>query len=159
MKKRTLACPRCGEPIEIYDNPKPVVDIIIRLGAGIVLIRRKNPPHGWAIPGGFVDYGETVEQAALREAWEETNLELRDLRQFHVYSDPRRDTRVHTISTVFTAEGLGQPQAGDDAADFGVFTRDTLPADLAFDHPAILADYFASFISSLGEGGQGGISE
>jgi 8-oxo-dGTP diphosphatase len=143
MKMRNITCPVCAEVIEIYDNPKPVVDIIIRLGDGIVLIHRRNLPHGWAIPGGFVDYGETVEEAARREAREETGLELTELRQFHVYSDPRRDNRVHTISTVFTAIGVGTPRAGDDAADFGVFQRNSLPADITFDHPAILADYFA----------------
>jgi ADP-ribose pyrophosphatase YjhB (NUDIX family) len=142
MKMRIITCPSCAEDIEIYDNPKPVVDIIIRVGDGIVLIHRRNPPQGWAIPGGFVDYGETVEQAARREAREETGLELSDLHQFHVYSDPKRDDRVHTISTVFTATGVGTPTAGDDAADLGVFQRGTLPADIAFDHPAILADYF-----------------
>jgi ADP-ribose pyrophosphatase YjhB (NUDIX family) len=143
MKMRVIICPICDQDFEIYDNPKPVVDIIIRWGDGIVLIRRKNPPHGWAIPGGFVDYGETVEQAACREAREETGLELTDLRQFHVYSDPKRDDRMHTISTVFTALGIGTPTAADDAAEIGVFQSDTLPADMVFDHPAILADYFA----------------
>jgi 8-oxo-dGTP diphosphatase len=145
MKMRIITCPICAQDFEFYDNPKPVVDIIIRMGDGIVLIRRKNPPPGWAIPGGFVDYGETVEQTARREAREETGLELTDLRQFHVYSDPTRDDRGHTISTVFTALGIGTPTAGDDAADFGVFQRGTLPEDIAFDHPAILADYFAQF--------------
>lgn len=143
MAKRNLTCPRCQHEFQIHDNPKPVVDVIIESGAGIVLIRRKNPPFGWAIPGGFVDYGETVEEAARREAREETGLELTDLRQFRVYSDPRRDTRVHTISTVFIARGKGVPQAADDAADLGIFTPDNLPADLAFDHPQILSDYFA----------------
>jgi ADP-ribose pyrophosphatase YjhB (NUDIX family) len=142
MNKRLIVCPHCSEKVEIYDNPKPVVDILIRVGSAIILIRRKNPPYGWAIPGGFVDYGETVEQAAVREAFEETGMELTDLRQFHVYSDPKRDDRVHTISTVFTAAGQGEPRAGDDAADIGVFTRDTLPPDIVFDHPRILDDYF-----------------
>ncbi|MCX6640761.1 MAG: NUDIX hydrolase [bacterium] len=142
--KRSVKCPHCGEKIEIWDNPKPVVDIIIEIGGGIILIKRKNPPYGWAIPGGFVDYGESIETAALREAKEETGLDLTDLRQFHVYSDPTRDARVHTISTVFTARGWGTPQAADDAAEIGIFTRDTLPADLAFDHPKIISDYYAA---------------
>lgn len=140
--KRPIKCPHCGREFEIYDNPKPVVDIIIEKDEGIILIKRKNPPYGWAIPGGFVDYGETVEHAARREAREETGLEVDDLQQFHVYSDPHRDGRVHTISTVFTGKGRGIPQAADDAADLGTFTRETLPADLAFDHPDILRDYF-----------------
>ncbi|TKJ40749.1 NUDIX hydrolase [candidate division LCP-89 bacterium B3_LCP] len=140
--KRKIHCTHCGKELEIWDNPKPVVDIIIEFGGGIILIKRKNPPSGWAIPGGFVDYGESAEDAALREAKEETNLDLNDLRQFHVYSDPARDDRVHTISTVFIAKGQGTPQAGDDADDISIFSQDTLPPDLAFDHPQILADYF-----------------
>jgi ADP-ribose pyrophosphatase YjhB (NUDIX family) len=143
VAQRPIKCPHCGQEFPIYDNPKPVADVIIEYGGGIILIRRKNPPFGWAIPGGFLDYGETVEAAAIREAREETGLELADLRQFHVYSDPRRDARVHTISTVFFATGLGTPCAGDDAADVGVFTPDRLPSDIAFDHAQILADYFA----------------
>ena len=142
MAQRPIKCPHCAQEFPIHDNPKPVVDFIIEIGGGIVLIQRRNPPFGWAIPGGFVDYGETVEQAARREAREETGLELEDLRLFAVYSDPKRDARVHTISTVFTARGIGAPRAGDDAADIGVFTKDHLPADLAFDHPQILAEYF-----------------
>ncbi len=143
MKKRIITCPVCAEEIEIFDNPKPVVDMIIRVGVGIVLIQRRNAPFGWAIPGGFVDYGETVEEAALREAREETGLELTDLSQFHVYSDPKRDDRMHTISVVFTAQGQGTPKAGDDAAEIGVFTQHNLPPDIVFDHPCILSDYFA----------------
>ena len=143
--KRTIRCPHCGGEFEIHDNPKPVVDIIIEMNGGVVLIKRKNPPFGWAIPGGFVDYGETVEHAARREAREETGLEVDDLRQFRVYSDPHRDGRVHTISTVFTGRGRGVPRAADDAVDIGVFTRHKLPPDLAFDHPEILRDYFKAY--------------
>ena len=142
MAQRPIKCPHCGGEFPLHDNPKPVVDFIIEIGEGIVLIQRKNPPPGWAIPGGFVDYGETVEEAARREAREETGLELADLRLFGVYSDPKRDARVHTISTVFIARGIGTPRAGDDAANIGVFTKDHLPSDIAFDHPQILADYF-----------------
>lgn len=120
------------------------MDIIIEVDAGIVLIKRKNPPPGWAIPGGFVDYGESVEEAAVREAKEETGLDVADLRQFHVYSDPSRDRRVHTISTVFIARAKGTPVAADDAADIGVFKQNELPDDLAFDHPQILSDYFTA---------------
>ncbi len=108
---------------------------------GIILIRRKNPPYGWALPGGFVDYGETLEDAAAREAKEETALEVRLLRQLHSYSDPHRDPRQHTISTVFLAEASGQAVAGDDAAEVGVFSANELPDELAFDHRQILDDY------------------
>ena len=125
-----------------YRNPFPTVDIIIEVEGGIVLIERKNPPHGWAIPGGFVDYGETVEAAAVREAKEETGLVVRLTGLLGVYSDPSRDPRSHTISTVFVASAAGRPVADDDAADAGVFTEDTLPGDIAFDHREILEDYF-----------------
>ena len=143
MTKRRMTCPHCGKEIEIWDNPKPVVDILIEKEGGLVLIKRRNPPFGWAIPGGFVDYGESVEAAAVREAREETGLEIDNLRQFHVYSDPERDKRMHTISTVFIASGRGEPVAADDAADIGIFTRDNLPRELAFDHFTILNDYFS----------------
>jgi len=105
------------------------------------LIRRKNPPAGWALPGGFVDYGETLEDAAVREAKEETGLDVRLVRQFHSYSDPHRDPRQHTISTVFLAEADGEYTAGDDAAAVGVFSARDLPDNLAFDHRQILEDY------------------
>lgn len=124
-------------------NPIPTVDIIIHIGGSIVLIARRNPPPGWALPGGFIDCGESAEDAARREAREETGLELRGLRQFHTYSDPDRDPRHHTISIVFVAQGHGTPRAHDDAADIGLFDRDTLPKELAFDHRIILSDYFA----------------
>ena len=127
-----------------HKNPFPTVDIIIEVEGGIVLIERKNPPYGWAIPGGFVDYGETVEAAAVREAKEETGLVVRLTGLLGVYSDPSRDPRSHTISTVFVASAAGRPVADDDAADAGVFTEDTLPGDIAFDHREILEDYFSS---------------
>ncbi len=123
-------------------NPFPTVDIIIEVEGGIVLIRRRNPPPGWAIPGGFVDYGESVEAAAIREAKEETGLDVRLTRLLGVYSDPGRDPRSHTISTVFVARASGRPVADDDAADAGVFMDSTLPEEIAFDHRAILEDYF-----------------
>ncbi len=134
-----------------YRNPVPTVDIIIeiepageiRAGAekAVVLIYRKNPPLGWAIPGGFVDYGETLEEAAVREAREETCLDVEIVRQFHTYSDPRRDPRQHTISTVFIARASGIPVAADDAGKAGVFALSAIPADMAFDHASILEDY------------------
>ena len=125
-----------------YRNPVPTVDIIIGYMDGIILIKRKNPPAGWAIPGGFVDYGETLEHAAVREAKEETGLKVKLIRQFHAYSDPKRDPRQHTISTVFIAEASGKAKAGDDAAEFGVFNKDNMPDNIAFDHRKILNDYF-----------------
>ena len=124
-------------------NPIPTVDIIIEVeGGGIVLIMRKNEPIGWAIPGGFVDYGESLEDAAIREAREETSLDVLLEGQLRTYSRPDRDPRQHTISTVFTASGRGTPKAADDAAEIGVFTEDTLPNPIMFDHREILSDYF-----------------
>ena len=128
------------------ERPAPLltVDIIIELeGKGVVLIKRKNPPFGWALPGGFVDYGETLEEAAVREALEETSLQVELTRQFHAYSDPQRDPRGHTITVVFTAKASGEPKAADDAREVGVFQADALPSPLAFDHRQILTDYFS----------------
>ena len=140
--KGWLQCPHCGKGVEKYRNPFPTVDIIIEIDDGVVLVRRKNPPYGWAIPGGFVDYGESLETAAVREAKEETSLDVRLLSQMGAYSDPGRDPRFHTISVVFIAKAEGVPKAADDALEFGVFHRETLPGDLAFDHAKILQDYF-----------------
>jgi ADP-ribose pyrophosphatase YjhB (NUDIX family) len=130
-----------------YRNPVPTVDIIIEMRApggkkGIVLIERKNPPFGWALPGGFVDYGESLEHAAVREALEETSLKISLLCQLGTYSDPRRDPRLHTISTVFVAKAGGRPRARDDARNIGVFEHHEIDFPLAFDHEKILADYF-----------------
>src|SRR5512137_560305 len=141
MTKRFITCPRCRSEIKSYRNPIPTVDIIIEMkSGGIVLIKRKNPPAGWAIPGGFVDYGESLEAAAIREAKEETNLDVELVRQFHTYSDPGRDPRFHCVSTVYIAKGHGTPQARDDAREIGAFTDSNLPKDLAFDHAKILED-------------------
>lgn len=137
-------CPHCGNNIVRYRNPFPTVDIIIELAdRGIVLIKRKNPPYGWAIPGGFVDYGESLEEAAVREAKEETSLDVTLKKQMHTYSKPDRDPRHHTITAVYTATANGSPAAADDAADIGVFTKNNLPRPLAFDHAQILEDYFS----------------
>lgn len=124
------------------DHPVPTVDLIIRYGGGIVLIKRKYPPHGWALPGGFVEVGESLEEAAVREGKEETGLDITLVRQFHSYSDPARDSRRHTITTVFLAEGSGSLTAADDAAEAGIFTEGNLPEPLAFDHGQILKDCF-----------------
>jgi 8-oxo-dGTP diphosphatase len=126
-------------------GPRVAVDIIIQINGvpdRIVLIKRKNPPFGWAILGGFVDYGETVEEAAIREALEETSLGVNLVRQFHVYSDPQRDSRGHTISVVFIGSAHGTPIGADDAVEARVFEKNALPAALAFDHREILSDYF-----------------
>jgi 8-oxo-dGTP diphosphatase len=123
-------------------NPFVTVDAIIEITGGVILIKRKNPPYGWAIPGGFVDYGETLEDAVVREMREETSLDVKLIRQFHTYSDPKRDPRHHTVSTIFIATASGSPKAADDAADIGIFTQETLPDDIAFDHRQILEDYF-----------------
>jgi ADP-ribose pyrophosphatase YjhB (NUDIX family) len=130
-----------------FKNPVPTVDIIIEIDKedgrqGIVLIKRKNPPYGWALPGGFVDYGESLEQAAVREAKEETSLDIQLQCQMHTYSDPKRDPRKHTISTVFIAQAKGNPVAQDDAQEINVFSKDELNFPLTFDHEKILTDYF-----------------
>ena len=117
------------------------MDIIIEIMGGIILIARKNKPLGWALPGGFVDYGESLEQAAVREALEETGLNVTLIQQLKTYSATDRDPRHHTISTVFIAKADGQPQAGDDAGMADIFTEQNLPP-LVFDHAKILADYF-----------------
>ncbi len=122
-------------------NPVPTVDIIIEFRGGIVLIERANPPHGWALPGGFIDYGESAEDAAAREAKEETCLSLEGLRQFHVYSDPKRDCRTHTITTVFVARGQGELRGADDAETAAVFAPREIPEEMAFDHRRIIEDY------------------
>ncbi|MGK7930078.1 MAG: NUDIX domain-containing protein [Microcystaceae cyanobacterium] len=128
-----------------YRNPTPTVDIIIELidqpHRPIILIERKNPPYGWAIPGGFVDYGESVETAAIREAKEEVSLHIKLIEQFQVYSDPQRDPRQHTLSIVFIATATGVPKAADDAKTLKIFDLWELPPQLCFDHGKILKDY------------------
>lgn len=123
-------------------GPYVTVDVIIELDDGIILIERSNPPYGWALPGGFLDYGESLEEAANREAKEETNLDLEGLKQFHTYSQPDRDPRFHTISTVFTAKGIGKPQFGDDAKGLKIVPYDDLLSlEYAFDHHEIIEEY------------------
>ena len=144
-----LKCPKCQTEVKEYKNPFPTADIIIRIAGKIVLVERRNPPHGWALPGGFVDYGESLEQAAAREALEETGLVVKNLRQFRAYSAPNRDPRFHTVSMVFIADAEGEPQGGDDALRARLFSPEALPDPLCFDHAKILADYLASSLSQM----------
>jgi ADP-ribose pyrophosphatase YjhB (NUDIX family) len=131
-------------------GPRLAADCIILIGGQVLLIHRKSEPIGWALPGGFVEYGETVEDAVRREMKEETGLDLQDLRQFRVYSDPARDKRGHVVSVVFTARGIGRPEAGDDADRYQLIDLNDIPeADLVFDHAHILRD----LRDSLGQGG------
>lgn len=136
-------CPHCGHALKLYRNPVPTVDIIIyEPQKGIALVLRAHEPIGWALPGGFVEYGETLENAAVREAQEETGLvtELEGL--VGVYSDPARDSRQHTITTVFHARAKNPDQicGADDAAQARFFPVDILPP-LVFDHERIVADF------------------
>ncbi|MGA9519922.1 MAG: NUDIX hydrolase [Myxococcaceae bacterium] len=123
-------------------TPLVTVDCIIQLsGDRIVLVRRAHPPIGWALPGGFVDVGETLHDAAIREVHEETGLAVDLSEQFFTYSDPARDPRRHTVSTVFIGWAEGAPHGGDDAAEARAFPLDALPTDLCFDHGTILSDF------------------
>lgn len=141
---------------KVYRNPLVTVDIIIEIAGGIVLIQRANPPLGWALPGGFVDYGESLEAAAVREAGEETSLNVALKEQFYTYSSPDRDPRHHTVTTVFIATGEGVLTAKDDARHTAVFGEDRLPSPIVFDHSRIIADYFqyrkSGFIRRLARG-------
>jgi len=146
-KSRMVLCPKCGHAIREYRSPLPTVDIIIRCRTrdredGLILIMRNREPRMWALPGGFCEYGESLEEAAVREAKEETGLTVELIEQFYTYSDPRRDPRHHSITTVFIARSTGEPIAGDDAGQVGVFSESTIPKILAFDHKGILEAYF-----------------
>jgi len=132
-----------------HRNPLPTVDVVIRCGEGVVLVRRRNPPLGWALPGGFVEAGESLEQAACREAREETGLRITLQEQFFTYADPARDPRHHTLTTVYLATAVGEPQGGDDAAEARAWPWDALPHPLCFDHGRILAD-----VRRYAEGGE-----
>ena len=123
-----------------YRNPIPTADILILRDNQIVLIKRKNPPYGWALPGGYVEEGESVENAAIREAKEETGMDVQLDSLFYVYSDPKRDPRQHNIAIAFTAHADGEPAGSDDAAEAKYFDLDKLP-ELAFDHATVIKDY------------------
>jgi 8-oxo-dGTP diphosphatase len=124
-------------------NPYPTVDVVVEVGGGIVLVERKNPPHGWALPGGFIDYGERVEDAARREIMEETGLEVELVHLLGVYSDVDRDPRHHTLTVVYVGRADGTPRGGDDAARAEIFDPEQLPSPLCFDHARVVRDYLA----------------
>jgi len=127
---------------KLQHGPFTTVDAIIEIDDGIVVIERSNPPFGYALPGGFVDYGESLEEAVKREAKEETSLDITEVKQFHTYSQPDRDPRFHTIGTVFLAKAKGKPKAGDDAAGIKIIKLSEIEKlSFAFDHKKILEDY------------------
>ena len=138
-----VPCPNCSEPMTMYRNPAPAVDMVIYDSVrGIVLIERANEPHGWALPGGFIDYGETCEHAAIREAKEETNLDIVLTEIIGVYSDPDRDPRHHTMSVAYAAvaKDVSKISAGDDAQKAKFFPLNSLP-HIVFDHNKIVEDF------------------
>lgn len=143
--KEGMVCPACGAMVVRYRNPFPTVDVVVELrdlpGRPVVLIERANPPIGWALPGGFVDYGESLEEAARREAAEETGLAVELVALLGVYSSPGRDPRQHTLSAVFTGRAAGVPRAGSDAAGVRAFAPERPPEPLCFDHGLILTHY------------------
>ncbi len=137
---------------KLSEGPYVTVDAIIELKSGIILIERSNPPYGWALPGGFVDYGESLEEAVVREAKEETGVDFIDIKQFHTYSKPGRDPRFHTISTVFVGEGKGKPKFGDDAKGLKIVSFDELmKLEYAFDHKNVIRDYLESKAKEIKE--------
>lgn len=142
--KKTVICPHCGKPYSAWRNPSPTVDVIIYdAERGVVIIRRANEPHGYALPGGFIDEGEQAEAAAIREMKEETSLDVELLGLLGVYSRPDRDPRQHTMSTVYVgkAKDPAALKAGDDAAKAAWYKLDNLPEPIVFDHKKILADF------------------
>jgi 8-oxo-dGTP diphosphatase len=130
-------------------TPYVTADIIIRYQGGIVLIERKNEPAGWALPGGFVEIGESVEEAAVREAREETSLEVALVEQFHTYSKPGRDPRFQTVTVVFIGIGAGTLKGRDDARQAEVYSPNNLPEQIAFDHREIINDYYRYLATGL----------
>lgn len=122
-------------------NPYPTVDVVIETAGGIVFIERANEPRGWALPGGFIDYGERPEDAAVREVKEETGLDVELVSLLGVYGAPERDPRQHNLSIVYVGRATGEPRGGDDAARARVFPPAAPPSPLCFDHAQILDDY------------------
>jgi ADP-ribose pyrophosphatase YjhB (NUDIX family) len=145
--KKKIICNKCGNSWEEWNNPVPTVDAIIEIYdknenfKGIVLIDRKNFPFGWAIPGGFMDYGETAETTAVREALEETSLKVKIKKLLGFYSSPERDPRHHTVTATYICSASGIPKADDDAKDAKIFELDKIPEIMAFDHRKVLDDY------------------
>jgi ADP-ribose pyrophosphatase YjhB (NUDIX family) len=133
-------CPNCGTLVETFRNPLPTVDVVVVRAGRVLLIERMNPPAGWALPGGFIDYGEAAETAAVRELAEETGLRADKIDLLGVYSDPERDPRHHTLSVVYMGTATGEPVAGDDAGAVKWFALDDLPQQVAFDHRRVIAD-------------------
>lgn len=143
MKKKDI-CPHCGKPCTRYSNPSPTADIIIHdPERGIVIIGRANEPHGFALPGGYIDEGEQAELAAIREAREETGLDVELVGLLGVYSRPERDPRQHNLSVVFVARARDPDvlRAGDDACGAAFYPIDSLPEPIVFDHRQILDDF------------------
>ncbi|MCB1059033.1 MAG: NUDIX hydrolase [Calditrichaeota bacterium] len=136
----SVLCPNCGAAVATYRNPLPTADIVAIRNNEVLLIRRRNPPEGWALPGGFVEYGETAEAAAIRELREETGLLATNLRLVGVYSDPNRDRRFHTFGVAYAADTSGEIVPGDDASEARWFPLEQLPKPIAFDHRLIIAD-------------------
>ena len=136
-------CPHCGTPVEVYRNPFPTVDVVIFRNREVLMIERKNDPPGWALPGGFVDYGESAETAAARELEEEAGLHLTSLSLLGVYSAPGRDPRFHTLTVVYVAAADGGIRAGDDAVSARWWPVTALPEKIAFDHRQIIHDALA----------------
>ncbi|MDR1857603.1 MAG: NUDIX hydrolase [Desulfovibrio sp.] len=142
--QKSVTCPHCKRSFKQFANPVPTTDVVIHYhGRGVVIIRRANPPLGYALPGGFIEEGEQAEAAAVREMREETGLDVELTGLLGVYSRPGRDPRQHTMSVVF----VGSPRdpdaikAGDDAAEAAYYQLDALPSPLVFDHAAILEDF------------------
>ena len=133
-------CPNCSTQVIGYKNPFPAADVCAIRDGKVLLIHRRNPPHGWALPVGFIDYGEPAETASARELQEETGLRATSLRLVGVYSAPGRDSRFHTLTVVYRAEVEGELAAGDDASDARWFALDALPDPIAFDHRQVIVD-------------------